>query len=63
MTINCVARNPDKTNCPYINYCLARLNDPTITGCGLPLYMAGVINKDDVRVVHTIKEDHKGGQT
>ena len=45
----------DKVECPMIQYCIARLNDPTITGCGIPLWYGGVIRKDEIMVEHTVK--------
>ena len=42
-------------NCPYLHYCLARLNDRTITGCGMALYEAGIIRKEEIIVQHTVK--------
>lgn len=45
----------DKAECPMIQYCIARLNDPTITGCGIPLWDAGLIRKDEIMVEHTVK--------
>lgn len=41
--------------CPLYKYCVARLNDPSIVGCGLSLYLAGVISPDDIGVIHEIK--------
>lgn len=41
--------------CPMKPYCLARLNDRTITGCGIPLYMTGQISKDEINVEHTVR--------
>ena len=58
MTIPCKAE--DGWMCPYIKTCLARLNDPSIVGCGLPLYLNGIIkSKSDVFVVHRIKPNAK----
>ena len=45
----------DKAECPMIQYCIARLNDPTITGCGIPLWDAGLIRKEEIMVEHTVK--------
>lgn len=59
MTINCIAKTEGKENCPYLRVCLARLTDPTITGCGIPLYMAGVIDKSDIMVEHTVRHTEK----
>ena len=50
------AEESDCDNCPYKPYCIARLNDRTITGCNLPLYWSGLISKGDVVIEHTVKE-------
>lgn len=55
MIVKCKAAKADKSDCPMIDYCLARLNDRTITGCGVPLAYAGVIKSQDVMVEHTVK--------
>ena len=61
MIVKCKPTQPEKEPCPYLRYCLARLNDPSITGCGLPLYMARIIrNMDDIYVEHTWK--NQGGE-
>ena len=54
MTVLC---KTDEWECPYIVTCIARLNDPSIVGCGLPLYMSGMIEKGDIYVTHRIKAD------
>lgn len=41
--------------CPYKKYCIARLNDTSITGCGMAFYMAGLIERHEIQVEHTIK--------
>ncbi len=53
--VKCHPTQPDKSNCPNLPYCLARLSDPTITGCGMPLYEAGLIQRADIRVEHTVR--------
>lgn len=55
MIVKCKASNADKSNCPMIDYCLARLTDMTITGCSVPLAYVGVIKSQDVMVEHTVK--------
>lgn len=50
MTIKC-------QSCPMIQYCIARLTDRTITGCGMSLYEAGLIQKADIVVEHTVREE------
>lgn len=55
MTIKCKTAQEGKKNCPYIRFCFARMADRTISGCGLPLYMAGIIkDKQDIQVEHTV---------
>ena len=60
MIVKCKATSSDKTDCPMIRYCLARLNDRTITGCGVPLAYAGVIKSQDVMVEHTVRGENDG---
>lgn len=55
MIVKCHPTQPDKSNCPMLPYCLARLSDPTITGCGMPLYEAGLIQRADIQVEHMVK--------
>lgn len=56
MTIPCKA--DDGWKCPYFVTCLARLNDPSIIGCGYPLWYHGIIkSKSDIFVVHRVKTD------
>lgn len=59
MVVKCRARAEGKTDCPIIKTCLARLTDKTITGCGVPLYAAGLIGREDVKVEHTVKVSQK----
>lgn len=42
-------------DCPYRRVCLAALNDRTITGCGLPFVEAGIIQKSQMMVEHTVR--------
>ena len=53
MIIRCKAED---WKCPYIDYCLARLNDRSIIGCGIPLYMSGIITESEIKVLHEIKK-------
>lgn len=46
-------------DCPYRKYCLAAMNDRTITGCNLPFVWAGMIDKSDAVVQHTVREERK----
>lgn len=59
MIVKCKPTRPDKEPCPLIKYCLARLTDGTITGCGIPLWDAGVIRKEEVMVEHTVKDGER----
>ena len=53
-TIPCNA--DDGFKCPYIDICLARITDRTVTGCGIALYMIGLIEFNEIGVKHTVKE-------
>ena len=55
MIVKCKPTQPDKQPCPMIRLCIARMNDRTITGCGIPLWYAGVIRREQVEVEHTVK--------
>lgn len=55
MIVKCKPTDKTKEPCPMLRYCLARLADPTITGCGVPLHIAGVIRKADIYVEHAIR--------
>lgn len=56
MIVKCKPTKPDKEPCQMIRYCIARLTDRTITGCGIPLWYGGVIRKEDIQVEHTVKD-------
>lgn len=55
MIVKCNPIQPGKERCPLIRFCIARMNDRTITGCGIPLWYAGVIRREQVEVEHTVK--------
>ena len=55
MIVKCESK--DKNDCPMLPYCLAKLNDPTISGCGMPLAYAGAIKMSEVMVEHTVSEE------
>ena len=55
MIVKCKPTQPGKERCPLIRFCIARLTDKTITGCGIPLWHAGVIRREEVQVEHTVK--------
>lgn len=57
MIVKCKPTKEGKMSCPMIQYCLARLTDGTITGCGIPLYEAGLIRREEIMVEHTVKGD------
>lgn len=63
MIVKCKPTKPDKEPCPMIRYCLARLTDRTITGCGIPLWYGGMIRKEDIQVEHTIKDGDSDDRT
>ena len=42
--------------CAMKPYCVARLNDRTITGCNILLFYKGLISKEEVVIEHTVKE-------
>ena len=46
-------------DCPYRKYCLAHVNDSTITGCTMPFVWAGMIDKSDAVVEYTVKQREK----
>ena len=56
MIVKCKPTRQDKEQCPMIRYCLARLTDRTITGCGIPLWYGGVIRREEILVEHTVKD-------
>ena len=55
-TIPCESNNGD---CPYLKTCIARLTDRTITGCGMALYINGVIKYEDIGVNHSVLVNKK----
>lgn len=57
MIVKCKPTREDKTECPMIKTCLARLTDHTITGCGVPLAYGGLIRWQDVLVEHTVRKE------
>ena len=59
MIIKCKSKRNDKDDCPMKPYCLARLTDRTITGCGIPLWYGGVIRKDEIMVEHTVRKENR----
>ena len=42
--------------CAMKPYCVAMLNDRTITGCNILLFYKGLISKEEVVIEHTVKE-------
>lgn len=62
MIVRCKTKIEGKTDCPYVRFCFARMAYRTISGCGLPLYMAGVIkDKQDIQVEHTVYKEVEQG--
>ena len=55
--VSCISPVEDKQDCPYLKVCLARLTDKTITGCGIPLYEAGIIPYEAVLIRKTIEDE------
>lgn len=53
--VKCEATEEGKKDCPLLPYCIARLNDRTVSGCGMPLAEAGLIKLSEVRVQHTVR--------
>ena len=53
--VKCRSKRQGKTDCPMIKFCIARLADPTVTGCGIPLWDAGLIRREGIMVEHTVK--------
>ena len=51
----------DKDDCPYARFCLPRMIDRTITGCGMPLYVDGMIPKSEIMVEHTVQKGKEEG--
>ena len=46
-------------DCPYKWYCGARMSDGTITGCSMPLVVAGIMSLSQAVVERTVKEERK----
>ena len=57
MIVKCKPTEKDKSPCPMIRCCMARMTDQTITGCGIPLFVAGIIKKEEIMVEHTVKRE------
>ena len=54
MTASVYCDSHDYT-CPYYRYCIARINDPSIIGCGMYLFKQGYIAWDEIGVTHRVK--------
>lgn len=52
--VKCKPTREDKEKCPMFKYCLARVSDPTISGCNLPFWYAGLIPREDIKIEHTV---------
>ena len=59
MIVKCLPTRKDKQPCPMIKFCLARLTDRTITGCGVPLAYCGVIKPQEIMIEHTVRKEGK----
>lgn len=55
MIVKC-KNNNGLGDCPYRRFCLASLNDRTISGCNLPFIWNGMMPKENAMVEHTIKD-------
>lgn len=44
------------SDCEYYKYCLATMNDLTVTGCEMTEYMQGKIPYNAIRIEKTIRE-------
>ena len=58
MIVKCIDNN-GVGDCPCKNYCLARLTDGTVTGCSMPLVVAGIIDLSEAVIERTVKEERK----
>ena len=56
--VSCISPVHDRRDCPYLKTCIARLNDKSIVGCGMPLYQAGIIPYEAIMVEHRIGEEN-----
>ena len=45
-------------DCPMRKFCLARINDPTISGCSMPFVWAGYLDISEAVVEHTVLTKH-----
>lgn len=59
ITVRCKATQEGEEDCPFLHYCIPRLLDRTIKGCGLYLACEGLIAPEDIRVLHEIKQEEK----
>ena len=53
-SVYCQSKDYD---CPYYKYCIARLADPTIIGCGMYLYCQGYISAEEIGVLHKVEKE------
>lgn len=44
-------------DCPFLKYCFARMNDPTISGCSMPFVWTGMMKISDAVVEHTVSTE------
>ena len=58
MIVKCLENN-GVGDCPCKPYCLARLTDRTITGCNLPFVWAGMLDKSQAVIEHTVTKEKK----
>lgn len=58
MIVKCLDNN-GVGDCPYKPVCIARLTDRTITGCNLPFVWAGMLDKSQAVIEHTVTKEKK----
>lgn len=59
--VYCKHRLTKEKSCPFYDFCLAWQTDGTVIGCGMPLYYAGIIKKEDIKVEHLVVEANEEG--
>ena len=56
MIVKC-RENGGVGDCPFLRSCLARMNDPTISGCSMPFVWTGMMKISDAEVEHTVSTE------
>ena len=57
LPVTCLPCQADGYECEYYKLCLARRTDPTIVGCGIPLYAHGALGYNDVTVMRSVTSE------